>query len=103
MKVGVNVCLIPFGTAEATHLSEYIAACHEIFREAGLKTCLHGANTEIEGDWDDVMNALKQCHERIHAMGPPRIHTTVQINTRTDKSESLEDKQKSVEKKLTSS
>jgi uncharacterized protein YqgV (UPF0045/DUF77 family) len=38
--------------------------------------------------------AIEACHRAVHAMGCPRVYTTVKINTRltTDKNQTLEDK-----------
>jgi len=98
VNVCVDLCVIPLGGE--TSLSPYIAACQRILREAGLKTHLHAYGTNIEGEWDVVMAAVKRCHEEVHAMGAPRISTTLKIGTRTDRAQSIEDKVRSVEEKL---
>jgi uncharacterized protein (TIGR00106 family) len=46
---------------------------------AGLKTHLHAYDTNIEGDWDRVLAAEKQCHEALHAAGAPRISTSMRF------------------------
>jgi uncharacterized protein (TIGR00106 family) len=56
----------------------------------------HPNGTAIEGEWEPVFAAIEACHEAVHAMGCPRIYTTVKINTRTDKEQTLEDKVASV-------
>ena len=48
---------------------------------------------------DEVFAAIRECHERIHGMGAPRIHTDIKLGTRTDREQSLEDKVESVEAK----
>ena len=58
--------------------------------------------TNVEGDWDNVFVAVKQCHETIHDMGAPRISTTIRVGTRTDRSQTMADKIKSVQDKLNS-
>ena len=93
-----DVCVIPMGVGVS--VSRYIAACEEIFREAGLHPQLHGYGTNIEGEWDDVMAALKRCHERIHSMGAPRISTSIRLGTRTDREQSVQDKIQSVASKV---
>lgn len=95
MNCVVDLCVIPLG-GEAS-LSPYIAACQRILREAGLKTHLHAYGTNIEGDWDAVMAAVKRCHEAVHEMGAPRISTTLKVGTRVDRAQSMEDKVRSVE------
>lgn len=67
---------------------------------AGLKISLHSYGTNIEGEWDDVFAAIKCCHEKVHAMGAPRITTTIKLGTRTDRDQSMEDKIDSVKSKL---
>jgi hypothetical protein len=49
------------------------------------------------GEWEPVFAAIEACHQAVHAMGCPRVHTTVKINTRTDKDQTLEDKVASVQ------
>ena len=50
----------------------------------------------MEGEWDEVMAALKLCHEKIHAMGSPRISTSIRLGTRTDREQTIADKIDSV-------
>jgi uncharacterized protein (TIGR00106 family) len=98
MKVLVDLCLVPIGVGVS--LSQYIASCEKVLTEAGLKTSLHSYGTNIEGEWDDVFAAVKKCHEVVHEMGAPRITTTIKLGTRTDRSQSMEDKIRSVKEKL---
>jgi len=46
------------------------------------------------------MAAVKTCHERVHAMGAPRIHSTIKVGTRTDRAQSAGDKVASVKQRL---
>lgn len=98
MKVIVDVSIIPLGVGLS--LSPYVAECEKIFKEASLTTMLHANGTNIEGDWDKVFEAIKQCHQRLHQMGVPRISTNIRIGTRIDKDQTMLDKIKSVEEKL---
>jgi len=98
MKVIADLCVVPLGVGVS--VSEYVAACEKVLKEAGLNTKLHAYGTNIEGEWDSVFAAIKKCHEVVHQMGAPRITTTLKFGTRTDRSQTMEDKVKSVEKKL---
>jgi uncharacterized protein (TIGR00106 family) len=98
MKVLVDLCVVPIGVGVS--LSAYIAECEKILVEAGLKTSLHSYGTGIEGEWDDVFAAIRRCHEKVHAMGAPRISTTIKMGTRTDRDQSMQDKIDSVKSKL---
>nr|WP_306549444.1 MTH1187 family thiamine-binding protein [Desulfobulbus sp.] len=98
MQVILDLCLVPLGVGVS--VSQYVAECHRVLQEAGLKHQLHAYGTNIEGDWDAVMAAVKRCHERVHEMGAPRITTTIKLGTRTDREQTMADKVQSVEKKL---
>ena len=98
MKVIADLCVIPLGIGVS--VSREIAACERILSEAGLKTRLHAYGTNIEGEWDAVFGAIKKCHEAVHAMGAPRISSTIRVGTRTDREQTMEDKIRSVEQKL---
>jgi uncharacterized protein (TIGR00106 family) len=95
MKAIADVCIIPLGVGAS--VSREVTECERILRESGLKTKLHAYGTNVEGDWDDVMAAVKRCHEALHAMGVPRISTNIRIGTRTDKPQTMEDKIQKVE------
>jgi uncharacterized protein (TIGR00106 family) len=98
VKVIVDLCVIPLGVGVS--LSHYVAACEKVLSEAGLNTQLHPNGTNIEGEWDEVFAAIKRCHEVVHAMGAPRISTTIKAGTRTDRNQTMDDKVKSVQAKL---
>ncbi len=98
MKVLVDLCIVPLGVGVS--LSSYIAECEKVLTEVGLKISLHSYGTNIEGEWDDVFAAIKRCHEKVHAMGAPRITTTIKAGTRTDRDQTMEDKVRSVREKL---
>jgi uncharacterized protein (TIGR00106 family) len=98
MNVLVDLCIVPIGVGVS--LSSYIAACEKVLTGAGLKTSLHSYGTNIEGEWDSVFAAVKRCHEVVHGMGAPRITTTIKLGTRTDRTQTMEDKVRSVQAKL---
>ncbi|MEE8170407.1 MAG: MTH1187 family thiamine-binding protein [Phycisphaerae bacterium] len=98
MHVIADLCVVPLGVGVS--VSRYIAACERVLSEAGLKTHLHAYGTNIEGDWDRVLAAIKRCHEVVHEMGAPRISTSLKLGTRTDRDQTMQDKVRSVEDKL---
>ena len=87
MKCIVDLTVVPIGVGVS--LSKYVAACESVLDRPGLKTSLHPNGTSIEGEWDEVFQAIRECHEKVHAMGAPRIHTNIKLGTRTDKDSSL--------------
>jgi uncharacterized protein (TIGR00106 family) len=98
MNTIVDFCIVPMGVGIS--VSKYIAECEKILSKAGLKTMLHAYGTNIEGEWNDVFAAIKKCHEKVHEMGAPRISTTLRVGTRTDREQTIEDKIKSVQLKI---
>ena len=98
MKVIADLCVVPIGVGVS--VSPYVTACERIFKEAGLHTKLHAYGTNIEGEWDAVFAAVKRCHEVLHEMGAPRITSSMRFGTRTDRTQTMEDKIRSVEEKL---
>ncbi|RME87498.1 MAG: thiamine-binding protein [Anaerolineae bacterium] len=98
MNVIAEFTLIPIGVGVS--LSKYVAACERILQESGLRYELHANGTNVEGEWDEVMAAIKRCHETLHAMGVPRISTLVKIGTRTDRVQHMEEKVRSVQARL---
>jgi len=98
MKVIADVCIVPMGVGVS--VSKYVARCESIFTGAGLNVRLHAYGTNVEGEWDAVFKAVKRCHEEIHGMGAPRISTNIRVGTRVDRSQTMDDKIRSVQDKL---
>jgi uncharacterized protein (TIGR00106 family) len=98
MRLTAMISVIPIGVGLS--LSPYVAACEEVLREAGLSPVLHAHGSNVEGEWDDVMAAVKRCHEVLHEMGAPRISTYLKMGTRTDKEIDMGAAVRSVEEKL---
>ena len=100
MYVIAEFTIIPLGVGLS--LSQYIVKCEQILRESGLKYELHANGTNVEGDWEAVFTALILCHESLHAMGVPRIHSEIKAGTRIDRAQSMNNKVASVQAKLDS-
>jgi len=98
MNAIAEFTIIPIGVGIS--LSKYVAACEEVLAETNLHYELHANGTNLEGDWDEVMDAIKACHEKLHQMGVPRIATQIKIGTRTDRAQKMSDKVASVRRKL---
>ena len=98
MKAIAEFTIIPIGVGVS--LSKYVAACEKVLEKSGLHYELHANGTNLEGEWDAVMGAIKACHETLHKMDVPRIATIIKIGTRTDKAQKMTDKVQSVKEKL---
>ncbi|KAF9030694.1 hypothetical protein BDZ89DRAFT_1064475 [Hymenopellis radicata] len=79
-----DFCLIPMAAPESS-VAIFIAECQRVLEKSGLVYSMHGYGTNIEGPWSSVCNAIRACHEAVHAQGIPRIATDIRIGTRTDR------------------
>ena len=98
MKVIADISITPMGVGVS--ISEYVAACENVFSQKGLNCKLHAHGTNVEGSFESVMEAVKGCHEKVHSMGAPRISTTIRLLTRTDREQTMDDELKSVENRM---
>lgn len=98
MKCIVDICIIPIG--HGLSVSKEVAECQKIFKKYKIQSQLHAYGTNLEGEWDEVFAAIKECHETLHAQGTVRISSTLKIGTRTDRDQSMQDKIDSVQNKL---
>jgi uncharacterized protein (TIGR00106 family) len=101
MNVIAQFTILPIGAG--TSLSGYVAACERVLAGTGLTYELHANGTNLEGEWEAVMDAIKRCHDTLHAMGVPRISTNLTLGTRTDRPQRMADKVTSVRAKLAGS
>ncbi len=45
MVVIIDLCVVPIGVGVS--VSKYVAACHEVIKDAGLKSELHAYGTKL--------------------------------------------------------
>lgn len=98
MKIIAEVCVIPFNGSISVR--KEVAIAHDILKKTGCHVELHGYGTNIEGDYDTIMEAIKEIHQSLHNGGTMRIHTAIKISSRIDKEQSLEDKVSAVTSEL---
>ncbi len=98
MYVIAEFTIVPIGVGVS--LSSYVAACERVLAESGLIYELHANGTNIEGEWEEVFAVIRRCHETLHAMGVPRLHTDIKLGTRTDRLQKMAEKVASVRAKL---
>ena len=98
MNVLVDICVVPMGVGVS--VSKYVVACQRIFEASGLSHEMHAYGTNVEGEWDEIMAALKRCHEKLHELGAPRVATNLRLGTRIDRAQTMDDKVRSVKEKL---
>jgi uncharacterized protein (TIGR00106 family) len=89
--------LTPIGTNES--VSPQVAEAVRLVRESGLPNETNAMFTNVEGEWDEVMNLLKACVEKV-AESAPRVSVVVKLDYRPAVSNALEKKVEVVEELL---
>jgi uncharacterized protein (TIGR00106 family) len=77
----------------------YVARLLDIIDKSGLRYRLGPLGTCVEGDYDQVMAVIKQCHDAL-AKDCKRIACTIKMDFRAGHDNMLESKIESVEQKL---
>lgn len=86
----VEVSIVPVGTPTSS-VSSYIADCCEVARrEQGVKSQVTSMSTILEGDLEHLMEIVKKMHLEPFKNGVDRVVTSVTIDDRHDKKESME-------------
>jgi uncharacterized protein (TIGR00106 family) len=80
-------------------LSKYVARSLDIIDRSGLPYQLTPMGTILEGEWDQVMDVVRACHERM-SEDCDRISVSIKIDSRKGKSGRLQSKIASVEGKV---
>ena len=97
MHIIADFQIIPIGAG--TSLSQHIAECEKILEKFELKIVLHTMGTNIEGEWNEVLAAVKQCHEEMHKKGVQRLMTSLKLSSRIDHQQSIQSRIDSVKRK----
>ncbi|MFW5945309.1 MAG: MTH1187 family thiamine-binding protein [Candidatus Natronoplasma sp.] len=80
-------------------LSDYVSQIIDIVDESGIDYKLTPMGTVVEGDWDEVMDLITECHEEMRNYSD-RIETKIIIDDRKGAKNRLSGKIESVENKL---
>ena len=98
MNIVAEICVIPIG--HSVSLRKEIAIAHQILRDTGLPIQLHSYGTNIEGDYDVIVAAIKKIHTTLHEQGLLRLHTSIKFGSRIDKEQSLDSKIQAIRTEL---
>ena len=107
-KVFAEISIIPLGKSHSTDamqtsISREIAFAFKAIKNIkGIKVNLNAMGTEIEANSiHDVLRSIEVAHQAIKDLGTKRIISTIRIDERLDKEETLEDRVNSVNEKMT--
>jgi uncharacterized protein (TIGR00106 family) len=92
-----ELIVVPLGTG--TSLRDELAEVLKIIDASGLAYQLTPSGTCMEGEWDDIMRAVRQCHD--HARGvSAHVLTTITIEDERGAQDKLTSNVASLEEKL---
>jgi uncharacterized protein (TIGR00106 family) len=71
----------------------------KIVDASGLPYKINPMGTVIEGEWDEIMKLIKKCHNTVMKTGE-RAVTTMSIDDRKGKPNRIDEKVKSIERRI---
>jgi uncharacterized protein (TIGR00106 family) len=89
--------VVPIGEGES--VSEYVAECLRIVQSSGVEYQLTPMATVLEGDLEEVMAVILQCHRRVLEMSN-RVITSIKIDDRKGRKGAMKEKIRSVQAKM---
>ncbi len=101
-KVTAEVSIVPIGTGDtgiSAFVAEAVKALEKVAESNGLRYHVCAMGTAIEGELDLVWQAVRVMQEAMFNAGAKRLITTLRVDDRRDKEETLERKREAVLKR----
>ena len=93
----VEFSVVPIGMGSS--LGVYLAEVLKIVDASGLPYKVNPMGTVVEGEWDEIMKLVKKCHGIVIRKGE-RAVTTITIDDRKGLPDRINQKVKSLEKRI---
>jgi uncharacterized protein (TIGR00106 family) len=93
----IEFSIIPIGVGSS--IGDQLAEVLKIIDASGLPYKINPMGTVIEGEWDEIMKLIKKCHNTVMKTGERAI-TTISIDDRKGKPNRLDEKVKSIERRI---
>ena len=87
----------PLGAGES--VGELVAAAVRVVRDSGLPNETNAMFTNVEGEWDEVMDVIHRCVEAVAARAP-RVSVVIKIDHRPEADDALHSKVETIEREL---
>jgi uncharacterized protein (TIGR00106 family) len=87
MKATAELQVVPLG--QGVSVRKEIRRIVELLQRHDFILEPHASGTNIEGDLTDILVAVEQVHEVLHAEGSVRLISFLKLETRTDKMPTL--------------
>jgi uncharacterized protein (TIGR00106 family) len=89
--------IIPIGAGSS--IGDRLAEVLRIVDASGIPYKINPMGTVVEGEWDEVIRLIKKCHKTVMKTGE-RAVTTISIDDRKGKPNRIDQKVKSIEKRI---
>jgi len=89
--------ITPLGAGDS--VSDPVSEAVRLVRESGLPNETNAMFTNVEGEWDVVMDLVKRCVMKV-AEGAPRVSVVVKIDYRPGAVDALHEKVQAIEDRL---
>ncbi len=93
----IQFSIVPVGSGSS--IGDRLAEVLKIVDESGLPYKINPMGTVVEGEWDDLFRLVKKCHEAVMKK-EERAVTTISVDDRKGKPNRIDEKVKSIEKRL---
>jgi len=87
MKATAELQVIPIGPGVSVR--KEIARVVELLRGHDFILETHASGTNLEGELDDILAAVREIHAVLHQEGSARLVSLLKLETRTDKAPTL--------------
>lgn len=99
MAVIAEISMIPVGTGSPS-ISRMLADSVSVLKKHGLNYQVTSTGTNVEGDLDSILSAVREMDEVPFREGADRVILMVRLDDRRDKSINMQYEERSLEEKL---
>ena len=102
LSVHAEISIIPISGRQGSSMSVEVAAAFDAIRKIhGVRATLTALGTQLEAEnIDQILEAVKSAHLAAKSHGAVRVISSVRIDERMDKLQTLDDKIRSVRQRL---
>ncbi len=93
----IEFSIVPVGSGSS--IGDRLAEVLKIVDSSGLPYKVNPMGTVVEGEWDDLFKLVKKCHNSV-IKREERVITTISVDDRKNKPNRIEEKVKSIEKRI---
>ena len=87
MKATAELQVIPIGSGLS--LRKQVTRVVELLKGHDFIIETHASGTDIEGDMEEILDAIREIHETLHQEGSVRLMSYVKLESRSDKTPTL--------------